>query len=74
MTDTPVDQMGRQLGYSSSNSFNVAVKRWSTLTPGKMRNLASRRSVPSFRPHHRKTGNQPRTQPVEIRYPSESSD
>jgi AraC-like DNA-binding protein len=48
MTDTPVDQMGRQLGYSSSNSFNVAVKRWSTLTPGKMRNLASRRSAAEF--------------------------
>jgi AraC-like DNA-binding protein len=44
-TDTPVEQIAHQLGYSSASSFNVAFKRWIGLTPGKKRKLASRRSA-----------------------------
>ena len=36
-TDTPVEQIAHQLGYSSASSFNVAFKRWIGMTPGKKR-------------------------------------
>lgn len=44
-TDTPVEQIAHQLGYSSASSFNVAFKRWSGMTPGGRRKTALRRSA-----------------------------
>lgn len=46
-TDTPVEQIAHQLGYSSASSFNVAFKRWSGMSPGRKRKNASRRPAAS---------------------------